>query len=109
MKYNLINNNSKNKNNKYPKNALESKKENSEDLNMSNLCLVSKGISQKYKFLYNYSYNNRKVEQKKISLKKLNERMYYNSLRKNLSEEYEIDEIKKKLKLTEYNSNRHFK
>ena len=102
VKYNLINNNSKNKNNKYTKNALESKKENRKDLNMSNFCLVSKGISQKYKLLYNYSYNNSKVEQKKISLKKLNERMYYNSLRKNLSEEYEIDEIKKKLKLTEY-------
>lgn len=102
VKYNLINNNSKNIKNKCTKNTLQNKEEKSKDLNMSNICLVSKGISQKYKLLYNYSYNNSKVEPKKISLKKLNERMYYNSLRRNLSEEYEIDEIKKKLKLTEY-------
>ena len=102
VKNNLINNNSKNINNKYDKNGLETKGEKSKDLNMRNLCLVSRGISQKYKLLYNYSHNSSKVEPKKISLKKLNERMYYNSLRKNLSQEYEIDEIKKKLKLTEY-------
>ena len=102
VKYNIINNSTKNLKNKYKKNIFENKDENSKDINMSNICLVSEGISQKYKLLSNYFNNNKKAETKKKSLKKINERMYYNCLKKNLSEEYEIDEIKKKLKLTEY-------
>ena len=43
VKYNLINNNSKNINIKGAKNILENKEEKSKDLNVDNICLVSKG------------------------------------------------------------------
>lgn len=78
--------------------------ENDKNNNMKNICLLNRRISQKYKSLYKDFYNNNnnnKIGVKK-SLKKINERMYYKNIRKNIFEEYDTEEIKKKCKLTEY-------
>lgn len=80
-----------------------SKNDKKKNKNMDNLCLLNKRLSQKYKSLYkDYCSNSHHKYGLKKSLKKINERMYYKSIRKNLIEEYDTEEIKKKFKLTEY-------
>ena len=89
--------------NKGEKDIFKNKLEKNKNMNMSNICLLNKAISEKYKSLYNdYYKNNRNIKKMKKSLKKINERLYYKNIRKNLIEEYDIEEIKKKFKLTEY-------
>ena len=103
VQYNIPNKNNKNLRNNYDLNNHENTIEINK--NMKNICLISRGISEKFKSFYNDYYNKNnliKNEIKKKSLKKLNERMYYKNIRKNLNEEFDIEEIKKKLKLTEY-------
>ena len=66
-----------------------------------NICLLNKNFSQRYEFL-NSDNSNNKVKIKKKSLLKINDRMYYNNIKKNIFEEYDLDDITKNLKLTEY-------
>ena len=80
-----------------------SKSDKKKNNNIDNLCLLNKRLSQKYKSLYkDYCSNSHQKFGFKKSLKKINERMYYKSIRKNILEEYDTEEIKKKFKLTEY-------
>ena len=66
---------------------------------IKNICLLNRNLSQRYKGFFS---QNDKKEIKKKSLRKINERMYYNSIKKNPIEEFDMDKIRKKQKLTEY-------
>ena len=103
VQYHMSNKSNKNLKNNNDLNSPQKSEENNK--NMKNICLISRGISQKYKSFYNdyyTKYNHSKNELKKKSLKKINERMYYKTIRKNFIQEFDTEEIKKKLKLTEY-------
>ena len=68
-----------------------------------NLCLVSNGFREKY--LLAIDKKNRKIIKninKQEHLKKINNRMYYDKLRKNNIAEFDRNDIQRKLKLTEY-------
>ena len=68
-----------------------------------NLCLVSKGFKEKYMLVIDKK--NKKIIKninKQEHLKKINNRMYYDKLRKNNMVEFDRNDIQRKLKLTEY-------
>ena len=68
-----------------------------------NLCLISKGFKEKCMFVIDKK--NRKIIKnlnKQEHLKKINNRMYYDKLRKNNLVEFDRNDIQRKLKLTEY-------
>ena len=86
-----------NKNNKKKKNITKYNFDFNE--NIKNICLMNRNLSQKYK---SFCDQNDKTEKKKKSLRKINERMYYNSIKKNPIEEFDMEKIRKNLKLTEF-------
>ena len=70
---------------------------------LPNLCLVNEDFKGQYEYLINKanaklqnSYNRQK------HIKEINDRMYYNNLKKKYMDQGFSDEIKRKLKLTEY-------
>ena len=70
---------------------------------LPNLCLVNEDFKGQYEYLINKAnvklqnnYNRQKL------IKEINDRMYYNNLKKNYMDQGFSDEIKRKLKLTEY-------
>ena len=70
---------------------------------LPNLCLVNEDFKEQYEYLINKanaklqnSYNRQK------HIKEINDRMYYNNLKKKYLAQGFSDEIKRKLKLTEY-------
>jgi hypothetical protein len=68
-----------------------------------NLCLVSKGFKEKCMFVIDKK--NRKIIRnmnKQEHLKRINNRMYYDKLKKNNMVEFDRNDIQRKLKLTEY-------
>ena len=68
--------------------------------NIKNICLLNRNLSQRYKDFFS---QNDKNEKKKKSLRKINERMYYNSIKRNKPiEEFDMEKIRKKQKLTEF-------
>ena len=68
-----------------------------------NLCLISKGFKEKCKSVVDKK--NRKIIQnmnKQEHLKQINNRLYYDIIRKNNLIEFDRNDIQRKLKLTEY-------
>ena len=70
---------------------------------LPNLCLVNEDFKGQYEYLMNKAnvkLQNNYNRQKHI--KEINDRMYYNNLKKKYMDQGFSDEIKRKLKLTEY-------
>ena len=69
-----------------------------------NLCLVNDGLKEQYKYIINKE--NRKLRNsynRQLHIKHINERMYYDNVRKkNSAQSNYTDEIRRKLKLTEF-------
>ena len=68
-----------------------------------NLCLLSQGFKEKCQI--NIDKKNKKIIKyinKQNYLKKINNRLFYNTIKKNKSEIFDRDEIQKNSKLTEY-------
>ena len=68
-----------------------------------NLCLISQGFKEKCKALVDKK--NKKIIkniQKQEHIKNINNRLYYNKFRNNNAMEYDINDIQRKLKLTEF-------
>lgn len=68
-----------------------------------NLCLLSKGFKEKYK--ENFDKINRKIfktKDKMEKLKEINNRLYYDIIRRHNLAEFDRNDIKKKFKLTEF-------
>jgi hypothetical protein len=68
-----------------------------------NLCLSTKGFSEKYKHNIN-KYNNkiRNILSKNEKIKNINNRTYYNYIRNNNIKHLDLSDINKNLRLTEY-------
>jgi hypothetical protein len=68
-----------------------------------NLCLISNGFKEKYKAVIDKK--NRKIIKnmnRQEHLKQINNRLYYDNIRKNNLIEFDRNDIQKKLKLTEF-------
>ena len=68
-----------------------------------NLCLISKGFKEKYKEVIDKK--NKKIIKnmnKQEHLKQINNRLYYDNIRKNNMMEFDRNDIQRKLKLTEF-------
>ena len=83
----------------YKKNKSNIKYNFDSSVRIKNICLLNRNLSQRYKELFS---QNNKREKKNKSLRKINERMYYNTIKKNPIEEFDMDKIRKNLKLTEF-------
>ena len=68
-----------------------------------NLCLINADFKEQYNYLMNKK-NTKLLDNynKQQHIREINDRMYYNNLKKKFHEEGFTDEIKRKLKLTEY-------
>jgi len=87
------------KNKNYKKNKYNIKYNFDSNDRIKNICLLNRKLSQRYKSFFSLNDN---TEKKKKSLRKINERMYYNSIKRNPIEEFDMDKIRKKQKLTEF-------
>ena len=68
-----------------------------------NLCLKNEDFKEQYDFLINRANNKLLSNYNKIQhIREINDRMYYNNLKKKFKDQGFSDEIKRKLKLTEY-------
>ena len=70
---------------------------------LPNLCLSAKGFSEKYKaHIKKYNVKIKNIFKKQERIKNINNRMYYNNITKKNMKDYDLNDIRKNLKLTEF-------
>ena len=70
---------------------------------LPNLCLSAKGFSEKYKaHIKKYNVKIKNIFKKQELIKNINNRMYYNNITKKNMKDYDLNDIRKNLKLTEF-------
>ena len=68
-----------------------------------NLCLLNDGLKEQYKYIIEKENKKlRKSYNRQLHIKHINERMYYDNVRKRNNVQSYTDEIRRKLKLTEF-------
>ena len=68
-----------------------------------NLCLINQEFKEKYEHIIDKENKKLKENYNKAQhIQEINDRMYYNNIKKRLSDQNFTDEIRRKLKLTEY-------
>ena len=104
VKIKIENNKNKEKNNKdIYKNDYSFKSFNDNNKYVPNLCLSAKGFSEKYKHnIIKYNNKIKNLLSKKEKIKNINNRMYYDYMKKKNGINLELSNIRKNLKLTEY-------